>query len=126
MRRSFLLAVLLFATAALAQYVPPVLKGVQGEGKARQVQGPIPFPPADQTWQRVGAKPSIFVSAAGERPPGKVEEAGEAPAAARARLNPRCRGTRGTQIYVSVFATRGHVQPYFDMLVNRHDAHVTA
>src|SRR3954464_12185513 len=120
MRRSFLLAVLLFATAALAQYVPPVLKGVQGEGKARQVQGPIPFPPADQTWQRVVSKHFIFVSAAGEKRTREMAEDLETLAAALARLNPRFQGTRGTQIYVYVFATKRDAQPYFDMLVNRH------
>ena len=43
MMRKSVLALLLFATAASAQYVPPVLKGVQGEGKARHAEGPLPL-----------------------------------------------------------------------------------
>jgi len=125
MRRSFPLAFLLFATAALAQYVPPVLKGVQGEGKARQVTGPIPFPPPDQTWQRVTSKHFVFVSAAGEKRTREMAEDLETLAAALARLNPRFEGKAGAPTDVYVFASQRDVQPYFDMLMNRRDAHVT-
>jgi tetratricopeptide (TPR) repeat protein len=106
-------------------YVPPVLKGVQGEGKARQVTGPIPFPPPDQTWQRVVSKHFIFVSAAGEKRTREMAEDLETLAAALARLNPRFQETRGALTYVYVFGSKRDAQPYFDMLMNRRDAHVT-
>lgn len=125
MRRSFPLALLLFATAALAQYVPPVLKGIQGDAKARQARGPIPFPPADQAWQRVTSKHFVFVSAAGEKRTREMAEDLETLAAALARLNPRFEGTSTGRVYVYVFATKRDVQPYFDLLVNRPEAHVT-
>jgi tetratricopeptide (TPR) repeat protein len=125
MRRLFPLAFLLFATAALAQYVPPVLKGVQGEGKARQAQGPIPFPADDEAWQRVTSKHFVFVSAAGEKRTREMAEDLETLAAALGRLNPRFDAAGGAPTYVYVFSKKKEVQPYFDMLVNRSNANVT-
>jgi tetratricopeptide (TPR) repeat protein len=119
------LSLLLFATAALAQYVPPVLKGIQGEGKARQVTGPIPFPDPAQTWQRVTSKHFVFVSAAGEKQTRRMAEDLETLAAALARLNPRFEDTRSARTHVYVFGKKSDAQPYFDMLMNRRDANVT-
>jgi tetratricopeptide (TPR) repeat protein len=125
MRRSFPILLLLCATAALAQYVPPVLKGVQGEGKARQAQGPIPFPAEDEAWLRVASKHFIFISAAGEKRTREMAEDLETLAAALGRLNPRFDASAGPPTYVYVFSKKKEVQPYFDMLVNRSHANVT-
>ncbi|HYU24690.1 MAG TPA: tetratricopeptide repeat protein [Thermoanaerobaculia bacterium] len=136
MRRLFPFAFLLLAAAALADppikgnvpqpgFVPPVLKGIQGEGKARQVEGPIPFPDPAQTWQRITSKHFVFISAAGEKQTRRMAEELETLAAALARLNPRFEGTRTAPTHVYVFGKKSDAQPYFDMLTNRHDAHVT-
>ncbi len=132
MRRSFLLAFLL-AAAALADepvknvprpgYVPPVLKGIEGEGRARH-SGPIPFPAADEAWQRVTSTHFDFISAAGEKRTREMAEQLETLASALGRLNPRFDVNRGERTRVYVFARKSEVQPYFDMLVSRADAHV--
>ncbi|HEV2721574.1 MAG TPA: tetratricopeptide repeat protein [Thermoanaerobaculia bacterium] len=106
-------------------YVPPVLKGVQGEGQARRPQGPIPFPAPDQTWQRITSKHFVFVSAAGETRTREMAEQLETLAAALGRLNPRFDPTRAGRTQVYVFARKREVQPYFDFLINRSGAHVT-
>src|SRR4029079_368970 len=133
MRRSFPLAVLLLAAAALADepvknvprpgYVPPVLKGIEGEGRARH-SGPIPFPAADEAWQRVTSTHFDFISAAGEKRTREMAEQLETLASALGRLNPRFDVNRGERTRVYVFARKSEVQPYFDMLVSRGDAHV--
>src|SRR5258708_28315979 len=46
-RRFVLSALVLLASVAQAQFVPPVLKGIKGDGTPRQTNGPIPFPAAD-------------------------------------------------------------------------------
>ena len=128
-----LLALLLLA-AALADepvknvprpgYVPPVLKGIKGEGVARHADGPIPFPPPDEVWQRVVSKHFVFVSAAGEKRTREMAEQLETLAAALGRLNPRFDVAPGERTHVYVFARKNEVQPYFDMLVSRSGAHV--
>lgn len=134
MRRLFSLAFLL-AAAALADppikgnvpqpgFVPPVLKGIQGEGKPRQATGPIPFPDPAQTWQRVTSKHFIFISAAGDKQTRRMAEDLETLAAALARLNPRF-DTSQRRTHVYVFAKKSEAQPYFDLLTNRTNAHVT-
>ena len=133
MRRSFPLAFFLLAAVALADepvknvprpgYVPPVLKGIKGEGVARH-SGPIPFPAADEAWQRVTSKHFDFVSAAGEKRTREMAEQLETLAAALGRLNPRFDVVRSERTHVYVFARKSEVQPYFDMLVSRADAHV--
>jgi tetratricopeptide (TPR) repeat protein len=106
-------------------YVPPVLKGVQGEGQARRANGPIPFPAPDQSWQRITSKHFFFISAAGEKRTREMAEQLETLAAALGRLNPRFDPTRAGRTQVYVFARKREVQPYFDFLTNRSGAHVT-
>lgn len=125
MRRSFSIVLLFLATAALAQYVPPVLKGVQGEGKARHVEGPIPFPAEGESWQRVASKHFVFISAAGEKRTRQLAEDLETLAAALGRLNPRFDVSAAPPTYVYAFSNKKEVQPYFDMLVGRKNASVT-
>ncbi|HEY6141379.1 MAG TPA: tetratricopeptide repeat protein [Thermoanaerobaculia bacterium] len=128
-----MLILALLAAAALADppvknvpqpgYVPPVLKGIKGEGTARH-SGPIPFPAADEAWQRVTSKHFDFISAAGEKRTREMAEQLETLASALGRLNPRFDVNRGERTRVYVFARKSEVQPYFDMLVSRADAHV--
>lgn len=123
----------LLAAAALADepvknvprpgYVPPVLKGIKGEGVARH-SGPIPFPAADEAWQRVTSKHFDFISAAGEKRTREMAEQLETLASALGRLNPRFDVSRSERTHVYVFARKNEAQPYFDMLVSRPDAHV--
>jgi tetratricopeptide (TPR) repeat protein len=124
MRRLLLLLVLI-GTAASAQYVPPVLKGVQGDARARRANGPVPFPDAGETWQRVTSKHFVFISAAGERRTRDMAEEMETLAAALGKLNARFDSSGGgppTRVYV--FSRKQEVQPYFDMLTERPEAHV--
>src|SRR6266550_564120 len=67
MRWLLIFAILLLAFAAHAQFVPPILKGIKGDGTPRQTNGPIPFPGADEPWLRARSKHFVFVSSADER-----------------------------------------------------------
>ena len=55
---------LILGSSALAQYVPPVLKGVQGEGRGRRAIDPIPFPDAKEQWILARSKHFVLVSSA--------------------------------------------------------------
>src|SRR4029077_7442804 len=74
MRRTLMLALMLFAFAAHAQFVPPVLKGIKGDGTPRQTNGPIPFPAADETWLQARSKHFVFISSADEKRTRSVAE----------------------------------------------------
>src|SRR5207248_11247619 len=88
-------------------------------------EGPIPFAPEDEAWQRVTSKHFGFVSAAGEKRTREMAEDLETLAAALGRLNPRFDAAGGPPTYVYVFSKKREVQPYFDMLTNRGGANVT-
>src|SRR2546428_5565239 len=121
----FLFALLLFlATTAPAQYVPPVLKGVKGEGSGRHALKPIPFPDANENWILASSKHFVFVSSAGERKTRDIAAGLETLAAALTQISPRfSAATVATRVFV--FSRNREAQPYFDMLVGRKDAHVT-
>ena len=67
MRRFVLSALVLLASVAHAQFVPPVLKGIKGDGTPRKTNGPIPFPAADERWLRARSTHFVFISSADER-----------------------------------------------------------
>src|SRR4051812_41054039 len=68
MSRATITAMLLIAAAtAHAQFVPPVLKGIKGDGTPRQTNGPIPFPAADEKWLLARSKHFVFISSADEK-----------------------------------------------------------
>ena len=67
MPRALSAVLLILATAAQGQYVPPVLKGVRGEGVGRHALKPIPFPDPKEEWILARSKHFFFVSSAGER-----------------------------------------------------------
>jgi tetratricopeptide (TPR) repeat protein len=118
--------IVLLATATYAQdvFVPPVLKGVRGDGTGRRADRPIPFPAADQQWILARSKHFVFVSSAGERRTRDIAARLETLAAALTQMSARF---IDTPIKTRVFLFNRHreVQPYFDMLIGRHDANVS-
>ena len=118
-----ILAALLLA--AQAGYVPPVLKGVKGDVPARTVTGPIAFPDPNETWLRVQSPHFVLISSAGE--PRTREIAGdlETLAAALSSLTPQFRVATDAPTRVFLFARPRESRGYFDMLLDRRDAHVS-
>src|SRR6266481_5282463 len=116
--------IVLLASAANAQYVPPVLKGIRGEGEARRSLKPIPFPAADEKWILARSKHFVFISSAGEKRTRDVAAGLETLAAALTQMSPRFSSTSAeTRVYL--FNRHREAQPYFDLLIGRENAHVT-
>src|SRR5215471_16750637 len=84
-------------------FVPPVLKGVQPEGRGRHARGPIPFPDAKEEWIRV-------------RTPHMARNL-ETLATALNQVQPRLR-LADVSTRVFLFTRRRESQPYFDLLLN--------
>jgi tetratricopeptide (TPR) repeat protein len=122
--RGVLLAILFLATAAHAQYVPPVLKGIKGEGEGRRALKPIPFPAADEKWILARSKHFVFISSAGEKRIRDVAAGLETLAAALTQMSPRFSST-SAETHVFLFSRHREAQPYFDLLIGRENAHVT-
>ncbi|HJT15980.1 MAG TPA: DUF1570 domain-containing protein [Thermoanaerobaculia bacterium] len=116
-------ALLLLATTAAAQYVPPVLKGVQPEGRGRQALEPIPFPDANEKWILARSKHFVLVSSAGEKRTRDIAAGLETLAAALTQASSRfAAAPAGTRVFI--FARHKEAQPYFDMLIGEKNAHV--
>jgi cytochrome c-type biogenesis protein CcmH/NrfG len=115
---------LLVATTAGAQYVPPVLKGVREEGAGRHALKPIPFPDANEKWILVRSKHFLFVSSAAERRTQDIAAGLETLAAALMQVSPRF-SAAPVETRVFIFSRHREAQPYFDMLVGQKDAHVS-
>jgi tetratricopeptide (TPR) repeat protein len=115
---------LLVAASAFAGdvYTPPVLIGVRGDGSGRRSNEPITFPDAKTKWTRVETPHFIVISAASERRTRTIAQNLETLAATLAALHPRFR-TAPTPTRVLVFNRRRESQPYFDLLLNRKNAH---
>ncbi len=123
--RLFTLALTLFlAASAYGQYVPPVLKGVKGEGVARRARKPIPFPAPDEKWIFARSKHFLFISSAGEKKTRDIAASLETLAAALTQVSPRFSNT-SVETRVFLFNRHREAQPYFDLLIGRDDAHVT-
>jgi tetratricopeptide (TPR) repeat protein len=105
-------------------YKPPVLIGVEGDGKGPSLR-PIPFPAADEAW--IGARTAHFdiLSSAEEKRTRELAGGLETLAAALTRLAPSIARTSSTPTRVLLFTRHREVQPYFDYLLNRDSAHVT-
>ena len=90
MSRVFSLIALL-AWTAIAQdvFVPPVLKGVQGEGQGRRSDRPISFPDPKENWILARSKHFVFVSSAGERRTRDIAAGLETLASALTQMSPR-------------------------------------
>jgi hypothetical protein len=114
----------LLATAAYAQYVPPVLKGIKGEGEGRRALKPIPFPAVDEKWILARSKHFVFVSSAGEKRIRDIAAGLETLAAALTQMSPRFSSTTA-ETHVFLFSRHREAQPYFDLLLGRENAHVT-
>jgi len=116
----------LLATTLHAQdvFVPPVLKGVKGEGTARRAERPIPFPDANEKWILARSKHFVFVSSAGERSTQNIAAGLETLAAALTQMSPHFVAAP-VETRVFIFRRHREAQPYFDLLVGRQDAHVS-
>jgi len=126
-RSYLLLALLLASTSAFAQdvFVPPVLKGIKGDGVARRADNPIPFPAADEQWLLGRTRHFTLISSAGEKRTRAIAADLETLAAALAQLTPKFSTSSPAPTRVFLFSRRSEVQPYFDVLINRRDANVT-
>ena len=111
-------------TYAADVFVPPVLKGVKGEGKARTPR-PVPLPAADEEWNLVRSRNFIFISSADERRTREVAEDLETLAAALSQLNPQFKAEAPIPTRVILFSRGREAQPYFDLLVDRDNANLT-
>jgi hypothetical protein len=118
------LLLVLTATTAAAQYVPPVLKGVKGEGVGRRALKPIPFPAADEQWLLARSKHFTFISSAGEKKTRDIAANLETLAAALTQMSSRFAGT-SAETRVFLFSRHREAQPYFDLLMGRENARVT-
>lgn len=118
--------VLLLASFAHAQdvYTPPVLKGIKGDGTGRHADKPIPFPAADERWILTRSKHFVFISSAGEKRTREIAERLETLAAALTQMSPRF-SAAPLETRVFLFGRHREAQPYFDMLIGRHDATVS-
>ena len=124
-RRFVLSALVLLASVAHAQFVPPVLKGIKGDGTPRQTNGPIPFPAADEPWLRTRSKHFVFVSSADERRTRAVAAELETLASALTQVDSTFSAPSATPTLVILFTRRRESRPYFDMLLNRRDANAS-
>jgi tetratricopeptide (TPR) repeat protein len=117
----------LLATTLSAQdvFVPPVLKGIKGEGVGRRAEKPIPFPAADEQWLVGRSKHFTLISSANEKRTREIAGDLETLAAALALLTPKFSTASPAPTRVFLFSRRREVQPYFDVLLNRRDASVT-
>ena len=113
------------ATAAYAQYVPPVLKGIKGDGTPRTTNGPIPFPAADERWLIARSRHFVFISSADETRTRRVAAELETLAAALTQVDSTFSAPSATPTRVILFTNRHESRPYFDMLLNRRDAEVS-
>jgi len=116
--------VFLLAASAYGQYVPPVLKGVKGEGVARRAHKPIPFPAPDEKWILARSKHFLFISSAGEKKTRDLASSLETLAAALTQVSPRF-SNASVETRVFLFSRHREAQPYFDLLIDRDNAHVT-
>src|SRR5207245_6690275 len=114
---------LLLAGTASAQFVPPVLKGVKGEGHGRRSLKPIPFPDANEKWVLARSRHFVLVSSAGDRKTRDITAGLETLAGALTHLSPRF-SAAPAETRVFIFSRHREAQPYFQMLIGRPDAHV--
>jgi len=124
-RWTALLTLLLAVATAQAQFVPPVLKGVKGDGTPRRTNGPIPFPAADEKWLLARSKHFVFISSADENRTRSVAAELETLASALTQVDSTFSAPAATPTRVILFTRRRESRPYFDMLLNRRDANVS-
>jgi tetratricopeptide (TPR) repeat protein len=125
LRRFLLVGLIVAAGAAHAQFAPPVLKGLKGDAAPRQVNGPIPFPAADEKWLLARSKHFVFISSANEKRTRAVAGELETLASALTQVDATFSATSATPTRVILFERGPESRPYFDLLVNRRDANVS-
>ena len=111
--------------AAQTGFLPPVLKGVKGDVPARTITGPIAFPQANEKWTRVRSPHFVLISSAGESRTRDIANELETLAAALSSLTPQFRVATDAPTRVFLFARPKESRGYFDMLLDRRDAHVS-
>lgn len=121
LRRLLPLALLFTTFAAHAQFVPPVLKGIKGDGTPRRSDGPIPFPAADEAWLIARSKHFVFISSADEKRTRAVAAELETLASALTQVDSTFSAPSATPTRVILFTRRRESRPYFDMLLNRRE-----
>src|SRR3954453_18774060 len=107
MLRRILIITGLFAATAHAQFVPPVLKGIKGDGTPRQTNGPIPFPAADEKWLLARSKHFVFISSADEKRTRSVAAEVETLASALVQVNYALSSPAAPPALVILFTRRG-------------------
>jgi hypothetical protein len=123
MRRIAFILIFISASAFAGDvFTSPVLIGVRGSGSGRRSSGPIAFPDAKTQWTRSDTPHFVVISAASEKRTRTIAQNLETLAATLAALHPRFR-TAATPTRVLVFSRRKECQPYFDLLLNRDNAH---
>jgi tetratricopeptide (TPR) repeat protein len=125
MLRRIVFASILIASTAQPQFIPPVLKGIKGDGTPRETNGPIPFPAADEKWLLARSKHFVFISSADEKRTRAVAAELETLASALTQVDSTFSAPTATPMRVILFSRRGESRPYFDMLLNRRDANVS-
>jgi tetratricopeptide (TPR) repeat protein len=108
-----------------AGFVPPVPKGIEGDGTARHADKPIPFPAARDQWLRVMTKHFDIISNSSEKRTRTLAANLETLAAALVELHPRFQPATISRTRMIVFSRRRDSQPYFDLLLNRRNAEAT-
>src|SRR2546421_680016 len=98
---------------------------MKGDAPARTVTGPIAFPDANETWVRVRSPHFIFISSAGEKRTREIGGELETLAATLSSLTPQFRVATDAPTRVFLFARPKESRGYFDMLLDRRDAHVS-
>ena len=127
-KRLLLLALLVPVIAAADDppgFVPPVLKGIKGDGTVRHPDKPIPFPDTRDQWLRVQTRRFDIISSSGEKRTRVVAANLETLAAALAALHPRFQPASINRTRIILFGRRRDSQPYFDLLLNRQNAAAT-
>jgi tetratricopeptide (TPR) repeat protein len=113
------------AFAARAQFVPPVLKGVKGDGTPRQINEPIPFPAADEAWLLARSKHFVFISSADERRTREVAAELETLASALTQVDSTFSAPEAMPTRVILFTRERESRPYFDTLLNHREGNTS-
>lgn len=124
MKRAVLLLLLASATFAQDVYVPPVPIGIKGNGKVRSAKSPIQFPDANVPWIRIRSEHYDVISSAGEADTRNIVADLETVAAVLTKTSSRFR-TAPSPTTILVFADRKESQPFFELLLGRHNTSAT-
>jgi tetratricopeptide (TPR) repeat protein len=86
---------------------------------------PVDFPAPDEQWTLVRSKHFAFISSADEKRTREIAQNLETLAVALAQLNPRFQADAPLTTRVILFSRHREAQPYYNLLLDRDDAHVS-